>query len=105
MDTGGWGKKAAGGSPTLVFEVLIGGQGVGAQPPPMVLVAGQVGEGGPGKRWGNFPGGPVLPRLAPSVVTTLSAVVVVTLSENSGAVVGADHAVAVGLADLDALVG
>ena len=60
---------------------------------------------GLGKGWGNFPGGAVFPRLVPPVVIAVSVAVVVTLGESVGDVLGADHAVAVRLADLDALVG
>jgi hypothetical protein len=60
---------------------------------------------GPEKGWGNFPGGPVLPRLDPHVVATGCGVNVVTFGESLGDVVCADHAVAVGFADLDAFVG
>jgi hypothetical protein len=64
-----------------------------------------MGEARPGKGWGNFPGPPVLPRLVPPAAVTRSVAFVVTLGEGLGDVVGADHAVAVGFADLDALVG
>lgn len=64
-----------------------------------------MGEGAPGKWRGIFPGDRVLPRLDPPVVVTLSVIVFVTFGENMGDVVGTDHAVAVGFADLDAFVG
>ena len=58
-------------------------------------------DGESGKGWGNFPDGPVVPHLA----ITLFVLIVVTMGERLGDVGGADDAVAVGFADLDAFVG
>ncbi len=94
-----------GDAPTLVFRGVGWWLGRVAVASLTSLVAGQVWESWPGKGWGNFPAGPVVPCLVPHFAVTLSVAVVVTLGECLGDVVGADHAVAVGFADLDALVG
>jgi len=90
--------------PTLFFRVLAGGRVVWLCFPEESLCwsggGALAGEGA-----GNLPRRPVRPRLVPRILATFSAVAGVTVGECLGDVVGADHAVAVGFADLDALFG
>jgi hypothetical protein len=95
------GKEWAADVPTPVFRGLTGGR-VGWSPLPhglLVLING--GKWGRGRAGEISPAAPLLPRLVPRIVATVP----VTLGECLDDVVGADDAVAMRLADLDAVGG